>query len=43
MVGGKFALESIPGSGTTIRAQIPFAKSGWRRTRRNLAIGKTLR
>ena len=24
MVGGKFAVESIPGKGTTVRAQIPF-------------------
>ena len=25
MVGGRFAVESAPGKGTTIRAQIPFA------------------
>ncbi len=26
MVGGRFAVESAPGKGTTIRAEIPFAK-----------------
>jgi two-component system sensor histidine kinase DegS len=25
MVGGRFAVESAPGKGTTIRAEIPFA------------------
>jgi signal transduction histidine kinase len=28
MVGGSFAIESAPGSGTTVRAQIPFGKAG---------------
>jgi signal transduction histidine kinase len=28
MVGGKFAVESAPGSGTTIRAQLPFSMTG---------------
>jgi signal transduction histidine kinase len=31
MVGGQFHLESAPGSGTTIRAQVPFGKRrAWR-------------
>jgi signal transduction histidine kinase len=25
MVGGRFSVESSPGNGTTIRAEIPFA------------------
>jgi signal transduction histidine kinase len=25
MVGGRFAVESAPGKGTTVRAEIPFA------------------
>jgi signal transduction histidine kinase len=27
MVGGKFAVESAPGTGTTVRAQIPLGKA----------------
>jgi len=27
MVGGRFAVESSPGEGTTIRAEIPFGNS----------------
>ena len=30
MVGGKFVVESSPGKGTTIQAQIPLT-SGWAR------------
>jgi two-component system sensor histidine kinase DegS len=26
MVGGRFTIESAPGQGTTIRAEIPFAR-----------------
>jgi signal transduction histidine kinase len=27
MVGGTFSVESVPGQGTTVRVEIPFAKS----------------
>ena len=30
MVGGKFSVESVPGQGTTVRAEIPFAGNGQR-------------
>jgi PAS domain S-box-containing protein len=28
MIGGKFSVESIPGKGTTVHVEIPFAKAG---------------
>jgi len=31
MVGGRFDVESAPGKGTTITAQIPFGKTSARR------------
>lgn len=33
MIGGSFAVESAPGKGTTIRAQVPFAANRDRRKR----------
>jgi len=33
MVGGKFSIESSPGKGTTIQAQIPFSNKAKERTR----------
>jgi signal transduction histidine kinase len=27
MIGGSFAVESAPGKGTTVQAQIPFGKA----------------
>jgi signal transduction histidine kinase len=35
MVGGKFVVESSPGKGTTVQAQIPLgkARAGGRKTR----------
>jgi signal transduction histidine kinase len=34
MVGGRFEIRSAPGQGTTIRAQVPFAKGNWSLGRR---------
>ena len=34
MVGGSFSVESTPGKGTIIRAQIPFGNAGKRRKTR---------
>jgi PAS domain S-box-containing protein len=42
MVGGSFAVESAPGHGTLIRAQIPFSPGGTRTTALPLPAGSGL-
>jgi signal transduction histidine kinase len=40
MVGGVFSIESVPGKGTTIRAQVPFARGRLRSADADVEIMK---